>query len=195
MVVKDWIAEVENGGFCGDEAIAVAVVESVNGFGVIGGIGGGAHVRGKKDRCFELNRKVNRLPPCPILYTLHSHLLFPSPLSLDNFFFSVSFLLLSPPLRSGLPCRVSWNYSIGRSKWTALVPSVSPDPINTQKLSSQLPQVDGLPIARGSDTPLSPDFTLQASGEISVGASSPSRLSMINDNRGAWTNRGASSIL
>lgn len=69
VVVEDWFAEIEYDGF-GSCAIcvvmAVVVDEGIDVFGVVGAIGGRAHVgesSGKRGGCGE-EKKVNKKPPC-----------------------------------------------------------------------------------------------------------------------------------
>lgn len=77
-------------------------------------------------RFVELNRKnANKKPPREMLYTLHSHLV---PLPPSLLFFTLH-------LSAQLPGCVRRNYSMG-SKWTALVPSVSPDRKQSQMVKA-----------------------------------------------------------
>lgn len=50
MVVEDWFAEVEDGGF-GNDAVRGVVVGSVDVFGAVRGIDSRTHICEKMDRC------------------------------------------------------------------------------------------------------------------------------------------------
>lgn len=113
MVVENGVAEVEDDGF-GDRAVSVVVVVVVvavvvvgrtHVFGVIGGIGSRTHVVDEKMTRCNLNRKINKMPPCQILYIYLalSHLSPPSPP-----LFSSSISLSSRPASSvRFPCCIT----------------------------------------------------------------------------------------